>query len=34
MDPFAGKTFEFNSVGDATLEGFDEPAALYEVQGS
>jgi class 3 adenylate cyclase len=26
-----GKTFEFTSVGDATLKGFDEPVALYEV---
>jgi len=28
----AGKTFEFTSVGDATLKGFDEPVALYEVR--
>ncbi len=28
----AGKTFEFTSVGDATLKGFDEPVALYAVQ--
>ncbi len=27
----AGKTFEFTSMGDATLKGFDEPVALYEV---
>ncbi|MEE8422229.1 MAG: adenylate/guanylate cyclase domain-containing protein, partial [Dehalococcoidia bacterium] len=27
----AGKTFEFTSVGEATLKGFDEPVALYEV---
>jgi class 3 adenylate cyclase len=27
----AGKSFEFTSVGDATLKGFDEPVALYEV---
>ncbi len=27
-----GKTFEFTSVGDATLKGFDEPVALYEVR--
>ena len=29
-----GKGFEFTSVGDATLKGFDEPVALYEVQGT
>jgi class 3 adenylate cyclase len=28
----AGKTFEFTSVGDATLKGFDEPVALYQVR--
>ncbi len=28
----AGKTFEFTSVCDATLKGFDEPVALYEVR--
>ena len=28
----AGKGFEFTSVGDATLKGFDEPAALYAVR--
>ena len=27
----AGKTFDFTSVGEATLKGFDEPVALYEV---
>ncbi len=27
----AGKTFEFTSIGDATLKGFDEPVALYDV---
>ena len=27
-----GKMFEFTSVGDATLKGFDEPVALYEVR--
>ena len=27
----AGKTFEFTSVGEATLKGFDEPVELYEV---
>jgi hypothetical protein len=27
----AGMTFEFTSPGDATLKGFDEPVALYEV---
>ncbi len=27
----AGKGFEFTSVGDATLKGFDEPVTLYEV---
>ena len=30
-DLCAGKTFEFRSVGEATLKGFDEPVALYEV---
>ena len=29
--PCAGKDFEFTSVGDATLRGFDDPVALYEV---
>ncbi len=28
----AGKGFEFTSVGDATLKGFDEPVALFEVR--
>ena len=28
----AGKTFDFTSVGEATLKGFDEPVALYEVR--
>jgi class 3 adenylate cyclase len=28
----SGKTFEFTSVGDATLKGFDEPVTLYEVR--
>ncbi len=27
----AGKGFEFTSAGDATLKGFDEPVALFEV---
>ncbi len=27
-----GKTFDFTSVGEATLKGFDEPVALYEVR--
>ena len=27
----AGKTFEFNSVGAASLKGFDEPVALFQV---
>jgi class 3 adenylate cyclase len=27
----AGKTFEFTSLGEATLKGFDEPVTLYEV---
>ncbi len=31
-DLCAGKTFTFTSVGDATLKGFDEPVALYEVR--
>ncbi len=30
MELCEGKTFEFTSVGDATLKGFDEPVALYE----
>jgi class 3 adenylate cyclase len=28
----AGKTFEFTSLGDATLKGFDEPVTLYAVR--
>ena len=28
----AGKGFEFTSVGDATLKGFDEPVMLFEVR--
>ncbi|MEE8421247.1 MAG: adenylate/guanylate cyclase domain-containing protein, partial [Dehalococcoidia bacterium] len=28
----AGKTFEFTSIGEATLKGFDEPVTLYEVR--
>ncbi len=28
----AGKTFEFTSMGEATLKGFDEPVELYEVR--
>ncbi len=32
-DLCAGKGFEFTSVGDATLKGFDEPVALFEVRG-
>ncbi len=31
MDLCEGKTFQFTSVGDVTLKGFDEPVALYEV---
>ena len=31
-DLCAGKTFEFTSMGDATLKGFDEPVELYEVR--
>ncbi len=27
-----GKTFQFTSIGDVTLKGFDEPVALYEVR--
>ncbi len=27
-----GKTFKFTSMGEATLKGFDEPVALYEVR--
>jgi hypothetical protein len=30
-DLCAGKGFEFTSIGDATLKGFDEPVALSEV---
>ncbi len=30
----AGKRFEFTSMGDATLKGFDEPVTLYEVAAS
>jgi class 3 adenylate cyclase len=32
MDLCAGKTFEFTSVGEATLKGSDGPVALYEVR--
>jgi class 3 adenylate cyclase/pimeloyl-ACP methyl ester carboxylesterase len=32
MDLCAGKGFEFSSVGEATLKGFDEPVTLYEVR--
>ncbi len=32
MDLCAGKTFKFTSAGDATLKGFDEPVALYQVR--
>ncbi len=28
----AGKTFEFTSMGEATLKGFDEPVTLYQVR--
>ena len=28
----AGKTFEFTSLGEATLKGFSEPVALFEVR--
>jgi class 3 adenylate cyclase len=28
----AGKTFEFTSMAEATLKGYDEPVALYEVR--
>jgi class 3 adenylate cyclase len=31
-DLCAGKTFQFASAGEATLKGFDEPVALYEVR--
>ena len=27
-----GKTFDFTSLGEATLKGFDEPVPLYEVR--
>ncbi len=33
-DLCAGKGFEFTSVGDATMKGFDEPVALYEVSST
>lgn len=26
-----GKAFDFTSVGEASLKGFDEPVALHEV---
>ena len=29
-----GKTFEVTSVGEATLKGFNEPVALYQVAPS
>ena len=29
----AGKTFEFTSVGETTLKGFDEQVTLFEVTG-
>jgi class 3 adenylate cyclase len=32
MDLCAGKTFEFTSMGEATLKGFDEPVKLYAVK--
>ncbi|MCH8966434.1 MAG: hypothetical protein IID43_02035 [Planctomycetes bacterium] len=32
MELCEGKTFEFTSVGEASLKGFDEPVALYEVR--
>ncbi len=32
MELCEGKTFEFISMGDATLKGLDEPVALYEVR--
>ncbi len=31
MELCEGKAFEFTSVGEASLKGFDEPVALYEV---
>ena len=31
-DLCAGKGFEFTSAGDATMKGFDEPVALFEVR--
>ena len=30
-DLCAGKGFEFTSAGDASMKGFDEPVALFEV---
>ena len=33
-DLCAGKGFEFTSAGDATMKGFDTPAALFEVRAS
>ena len=32
MELCEGKTFEFTSMGEASLKGFDEPVALYEVR--
>ncbi len=32
MELCAGKTFEFTSIGEATLKGFTEPVTLYEVR--
>jgi class 3 adenylate cyclase len=29
---WTGKAFEFEALGNATLKGFDEPVALYEVR--
>jgi class 3 adenylate cyclase len=32
IDLRGGETFEFTSMGKATLKGFDEPVMLYEVR--
>jgi class 3 adenylate cyclase len=32
-EPCAGKQFEFESLGEAALKGFDEPLAPSELRG-
>ncbi len=34
MDLCAGETFEFTSLGEATLKGFAEPVKLYEMRSA